>query len=110
MSIVIQDVLDLARLDVNDAGKIRETDSNWLKFANDGIARCLALRPDLNYGNYSTAYVDLGTSSVFPLPIEYRPAIAAYIVARAETADDPFVLEQRADYEMQQYLKNLGLA
>lgn len=106
----MQDVLDLARLDVNDAGKIRELDSNWLKFANNGIAVCLAMRTDLNFGNFSSAYVDLGTSSVFPLPIEYRPAIAAYIVARSQAADDAFVLEQRAEFEMMQYLRHIGMA
>lgn len=106
----MQEVLDLARLDVNDAGKIRDKDADWIKFANDGIARCYALRPDLNYGSYGSAFADLTTASTFPLPIEYRPAIAAYIVARAQTADDPFVLEQRASLSMHEYLRGVGLA
>lgn len=106
----MQDVIDLARLDVNDAGKIRNADSDLIKFANDGVARAYALRPDLAYGLYGTAYVDLTTASTFPLPIEYRQAITAYVVARAETADDSFVLEQRAAMEMALYLKDLGLA
>jgi len=105
----MQDVLDLARLDVNDSAKNRNFDSDWIKFANDGIGLAYALRPDLAFGTYGTAYVDLTTASTFPLPIEYRPAIAAYIVFRSETADDAFVIKARADESLTHYIKGLGL-
>lgn len=109
MSVTVQSVMDLARLDLNDSAKTRNPDSSLIQFANDGIAKTLAIRPDLNYGNYNGTYADLTTASAFPLPLEYRPAIANYIVLRCETADDPFAVEQRAIQGLQMYLKDLGL-
>ena len=109
----MQDVMNLARLDLNDSSTstslYRYPDSDLLKFANDGIARALAIRSDLNFGNYNTQYTDLSVSDVFPLPVEYRPAITAYIVARNQSGDDSFVLEQRAQMEMALYLQELGM-
>ena len=109
MSVSMQSVLDLARLDLNDSEKTRNPDANMLSFANDGIAKALTIRPDLKWGSYATAYTDLSTASDFPLPLEYRPAIANYIVLRCETADDPFAIEQRAMQALKLYLSDLGL-
>lgn len=109
MSVTVQSVMDLARLDLNDADKTRHLDAQVLQFANDGMAKALALRPDLNWGNYGSAFADLTTASAFPLPLEYRPAIANYIVMRCETSDDPFAIEQRAIQALTLYLKDLGV-
>ena len=109
MTVTVQSVLDLARLDLNDADKTRNTDANLLKFANDGLAKTVQLRPDLNYGNYTTAWADLTTASSFPLPLEYRPAIANYIVMRAEASDDAFANEQRAIQGLKMYLADFGM-
>ena len=108
MTVTMQSVLDLARLDINDAAKQRNYDVNMMQFANDGIAKAVVLRPDLNYGNYSTAFADLTTASAFPLPLEYRPAIANYIVLRCETADDEFAIEQRALQGLKLFLGDLA--
>lgn len=109
----VQSVLDLARLDINDSStntaSRRWPDSDLLKFANDGIAKALVMRPDLRFGSYGTAYVDLAATASFPLPLEYRPAIASYVVACNQSGDDQFVLTQRADMEMARYLRNLGM-
>lgn len=119
MSFPMLTVLDLARLDLNDAKIITSTstddtqcrhpDSELIRYANDGIVRATVIRPDLNYGNYSNAYVDLTTASNFPLPIEYRDAIAQYVIGRAETGDDPFAVEQRAIQSLKLYMQGLGL-
>lgn len=109
MAVTMQSVLDLARLDINDSGKTRNSDANMLSFANDGIAKALVIRPDLNWGNYSTAYADLTTSSSFPLPLEYRPAISNYVVMRCESSDDPMAIEQRAVQALKLYLADLGI-
>ena len=107
----MQSVLDLARSDLNDSSKTRNTDAELLSFANDGLAKAVVMRPDLNFGNYGTGtpYVDLTTASTFPLALEYRPAIANYIVFRAEGADDPTSSEQQAIQSLQLYMKDLGL-
>lgn len=113
----MQEVCNLARTDLNDAttdsaGNAvtpRYPDSDLLKFANDGIARAYAMRSDFNFGNYATPFTDLALTDPFPLSNEYRPAIAAYIVARNQSGDDEFVLQQRADKSMQDYIRNLGI-
>lgn len=116
--LTIQTCVDSARLDLGDAttnvvtGSAitpRYPDTDLIRFANDGIAKALVIRPDLNYGNYGTGYVDLVATASFPLPAEYLPAIVAYCVARNQSGDDAFVLEQRAAMEMQLYLHELGI-
>lgn len=105
----VQSVLDLARLDLDDADKTRNSDANLLQFANDGMAKAVVMRPDLKYGSYTTAWADLTTASSFPLPLEYRPAIVNYVVMRAEVADDAFANEQRATQGLKMFLGDLGL-
>jgi hypothetical protein len=118
VTVTVQDCLTAARLDLADAttnivtGSAitpRYPDSDLLKFANDGIATALTMRPDLNFGNYGTAYVDLVATSSFPLPLEYRTAITSYIVFRNQSGDDAFALQGRADQNFAEYLKELGL-
>lgn len=104
----MQSVMDLARLDINDAAKVRNPDANVIKFLNDGIAKVYVLRPDLNWGNYANAYVDLSTAANFPLPLEYRAALVDYIVLRCETSDDPFAVEQRAAQSLVLFMRDLG--
>lgn len=115
----VQEIMDLARLDLNDlaTGTIvpRYAQSDLLKYANDGIARAVRLRPDLRFGSYGTGtgtasdYTDLTTASTFPLDLLYRPAVAAYIVARAEEGDDAFANQAKADQSLIAYMKGLGL-
>lgn len=112
----MQSILDLARFDLSDAKDASGSDSNarnkdvdMLKFANDGLAKAYALRPDLRWENYATAFSDLALTDPFPLSLEYRPAITNYIVTRCESSDDAFVLSQRANQSMVLYFKDLGL-
>lgn len=109
MSATMQSVCDLSRGDMNDANKVRYPDSELIKFANDGIAKALVMRPDLNYGNYTQAYADRLLTDDFPLTLEYRDPIAQYITMRAQTADDEFVNENRATQALKAYLVGLGL-
>lgn len=101
--------MNLARVDINDTSTVRNAEANVLAFANDGIAKAYVIRPDLKYGSFGTAYVDLVATSSFPLPLEYRPAIANYIVMRCEVSDDPFAVEQRAIQALKLYLSDLGI-
>lgn len=119
MSVTMLSVLDLARFDLNDAKAVTSTstsdaacrtkDSELLQFANDGIARAMTIRPDLNFGNYAGTFADLTTASAFPLSLEYRRPIADFIVMNTETGDDPFANEQRAVQAMKLYLSGMGL-
>ncbi len=106
----MQNVMDLAGLDLNDSSKVRHPDSDRLKFANDGVAKVLVMRPDLNFGNYGNEYVDLAAGAASPLSLEYSPAIANYIVMRCEVADDPFANEQRAIQGLKLFMNDIGMA
>lgn len=109
MAVTIQSVMDLARGDLNDADKVRYADAELLKYANDGIARVKVMRPDLNWGNFATAYSDLLVTNDFPFGLEYRQPIADYIVAMAEKSDDPFAVEQRAVQGLKLFITGLGM-
>ena len=116
----VQDVMDLARLDINDLATgttvPRIPQSDLLKYANDGIAKAVRLRPDLRFGSYGTGtgtasdFTDLTTASTFPLDLLYRPAIAAYIVERTQSGDDAYASQAKADQGLVEYMKGLGLA
>lgn len=83
----MQTVLDLARIPLNDAGKMRYSDTNALKFANSAIARAYQIRPDLKFGGYGTAFTALLVGDAFPLPIGYEQAVADYVAGRMNTID-----------------------
>lgn len=104
----MQSVVDLARLDLNDADKVRNLDVDMLGYANDGIARAYAIRPDMRFGSFSSAFSDLALTDNFPLGLEYRKAIADFVVACCETHDDPFALEQRGIQAMKIFMTDLG--
>lgn len=104
----MQSVVDLARLDLNDADKTRNTDANMLSYANDGIARAYAMRPDMRFGSYSTTFSDLALTDNFPLDLQYRKAVADFIVACCETHDDPFALETRGLQAMKIFMSDMG--
>lgn len=99
--------MDLSRKDLNDDAKARYLDVDMLGYVNDGIARTYELRPDLKFGAYGTAYVDLGTASTFPLPIEFRPKIANYVTYRCQTVDDQFVSTGLATQAYTIFIKEL---
>jgi hypothetical protein len=119
MSVTMLSVLDLARFDLNDAKVVTSTstddsacrtpDSELMKYANDGIANALVVRPDLNFGSYAGTFTDLTTASAFPLPMEYRSPIADFIVMCAEKSDDAFAAEQKAIQGLKLYLSGMGL-
>lgn len=104
---LMQDILDLARNDVNDTAQSRYLDSDGIKYANDGIVRAMEIRPDLKFGSYGTAYTDLTTASAFPLPIEFRAKIAHYVVFCWQSTDDEFVNDGTAKMSRDLYVKEL---
>ena len=109
MAYTVQSVLDLARGDLNDDDKIRYSDADLLKNFNDAVALAYSLRPDLRFGNYPTAYTDLAATADCPLAIEYRQALASYIVWGAQSSDDAFVLDERAQKSLREFRSGLGI-
>jgi len=104
----MQSVVDLARLDLNDADKVRNLDADMLMYANDALSRAYAIRPDLKWGNFGAPFVELALTDPFPLDLEYRKAVADFIVACCETHDDAFAVEQRAIQAMKIFMNDMG--
>lgn len=89
MAFTYQSVIDLARIPLNDADKVRVSDATLLSFANQSVLQLLKRRPDLFIGSFSslpTGQAVLGDQ--FPLTAQYVQTVADYITFRAETIDD----------------------
>ena len=100
----LQNVLDLARLPLNDAkdaggsdALCRTPDSELLTYALHGLLQAWRNRGDLFVGNYANPpQITWTAGQTFPLPDEFIQPIADYVTARAESKDDRAVLTGRA--------------
>lgn len=98
MAFTFQQLIDRARIPLNDAAKVRYPDSELLGYGVDAFLLLRRYRPDLFLSNWTlpdwSAYT-VGTT--FPYaPDEYLPIIADYVSARAEFKDDEHVVAERA--------------
>lgn len=103
----MQDVVDLARIDLNDADKVRWADTDLLRHANAALALARGLRPDLHLGGFATPAADRALGDVFPLPLLYQRAAADYIIGRASAVDNDLGDDARAPAYLAQFEKAL---
>lgn len=96
MAYTVQQLLDRARLPLNDPDKVRLTDTELLTYANDAFLRIRKKRPDLFLGMWNILPAELAVTAYFPVSDEYMPIIADYITARAEMKDDEHIGDGRA--------------
>lgn len=99
MSFTVQQLVDRARVPLNDADKDRWTDAQLLVYAQDAYLMIIRNRPDVLLGNFSspTVWSTLALGTTFPYVEDmYMPIIADYITARAEFIDDENAINQRA--------------
>ncbi len=98
MAFTVQNAADDARLTLNDAQKVRYPDTELLTYANMAYQLLRRFRPDFFVGNYSNGALPtlLGLTDTFPVDDMYRPAIADFLIARAESKDDEHIVQQRA--------------
>lgn len=98
MAFTFQNLVDRARVPLNDADKVRYPDSELLNYAVDAYLLLKRYRPDLFLSNWTlTDWSTLALGTTFPVaPDEYLPVIADYVTARAEFKDDENVLAERA--------------
>ena len=92
----MQTVIDLARIPLNDNGKVRYLDTVLLGYANSGIKLLRQKRPDIFFGKYGTPVTDLALSDAFPIDDDYRQPIADYVTARAHSTEDEASLVAKA--------------
>lgn len=103
-----QQILDRARVPLNDADKTRYPDAELLSYLCDGIAEAYALRPDLRFGNYLSAPVTLFQfTDTFPLASQHEVALQHYIVFRGESKDDENVNENREQKSYQLFCSGI---
>ena len=98
MSYTIQQVVDIGRVPLNDAAKTRVTDATMLIYGKQAIHLLLSKRPDLFFGRF-LALPDISAlvlASAFPVDDIIAPAVADYMTARAESANDESIVEERA--------------
>lgn len=84
-----QQVIDLARIPLNDADKARHTDADMLGYLNFGLRALKKTRADLFIGSLKTGHTTLVLADALPTPEEMDQAIADYLTARATLLDDP---------------------
>ena len=92
----MQNIIDRARIPLNDAAKNRYTDTVLLGYANDAILVLRKRRPDLFLGSWSALPSNLAATVALPVDDEYFPMMADYVTGRAELIDDENVDSTRA--------------
>lgn len=98
MAYTMQQVVDMGRIPLNDDAKTRMSDATGLTFAKQALQMLVIKRPDLFFGQY-LAMPDISAlvlGSNFPVEDRIAPAVADFITAKAETANDESIVEQRA--------------
>lgn len=91
-----QEVIDSARVVLQDADKIRYTDAQLLEYANDGVQEGFRIRPDFRLGSYTVAPTTYVVGNTVPFPHFYQMLLKHYVVYRAEFRDDEYSQDGRA--------------
>ena len=104
MPVTVQQVCDRARVFLKDAAKDRYADDDTdptqpslRRFVNDGVIALRANRPDLFIGQFN-ALPDgtLALGANLPLDSMVIPSLVDWLVARAESVEDEYTVDQRA--------------
>ncbi|MES2415093.1 MAG: hypothetical protein V4614_14900 [Pseudomonadota bacterium] len=82
-----QEVIDLARVPLNDADKDRYPDAVLLRFLIAGLRLLQRTRADLFIGSLAVTQPDLGFADELPTPAHVDQSLADYVTARAMTVD-----------------------
>jgi hypothetical protein len=94
-SSTIQDIVDEARVILQDSAETRFTDADLLNLCNLGLSEAYGIRPDLFFDRYGVTWADYVLADIFPLDARYRTAISNYIVSRAELRESDHVDDSR---------------
>jgi hypothetical protein len=92
----MQNVVDIARIPLNDVDKVRYTDPELLGHANGALRLLRLKRPDIFFGQYSTAYADKALGATFPIDDMYIQAVADYATARCHAKEDEATMLEKA--------------
>ena len=107
MSFTNQQVVDLARVPLNDVRKARYSDAVLLGYLNSAVLRAYELRPDLMFGTSYAPTGGLVLAGTFPLPDRFAQTAADYVGGRAELKDEDASTQARAQTLMQLFAAEL---
>lgn len=107
MAFTVQQVLDHARIPLNDVDKDRYTDAMLLSYFVDAVLLCRKMRPDLFMGRWTTTFSTYALTDAFPVDDMYFPLFSDYITGRAETIDDENTENSRAVAFIQNFMMGL---
>lgn len=81
---LIQEVVNIARLDLNDEDKTRHADTQLLRHVQSFVQQAKFSRPDLFLGFFeNTSNYNLVLSEKFPMSDRYVRPCADYVIGRA---------------------------
>ena len=107
MSYIVQQVIDMARIPLNDVDKDRNTDETLLVYFNNAVLICRQKRPDLFLGVLSTEQTPLLATDLVPVNSMYVPIFSNYVSGMAETIDDEHIDNSRAGAFIQSFMMGL---
>lgn len=102
-----QNIIDNARVDLQDVAGTRYTDAQLIGYANDGIQEMYRYRPDFRLGSYTAAVTTYVAADTLPIPDQYRMLLTNYLVFRAEVRDDEYSVDGRAAAFLVRFEKEL---
>lgn len=91
-----QEIVDSARVALQDDAKTRYSDANLLEYAIDGVLEARKIRPDFFIGGYSTVKTNYVLADTVPLPATYAAFLKDFAVFKASIRDDEYAVDGRA--------------
>jgi hypothetical protein len=92
----LQELIDQARIPLNDDAKTRYSDAEMLTYARSGLRTLLSKRPDLFIGQWTLDIEALDETDDFPLDMRVFDPLADYICARSQFKDDEAAVQVTA--------------
>jgi hypothetical protein len=102
-----QNIIDDARVDLQDSAGTRYTTAQLLGYANDGVREMFRMRPDFRLGSYGVAVPTYVVGDNLPIPDNYRMLLTHYLIFRSETRDDEYAVNGRAASFLMRFEKEL---
>jgi hypothetical protein len=85
MATTFQQVINWARLDLNDDDKTRHPDAILIKYANNYVQEAIKMRPDLFFREaINLPSSDFVLTDTFPMTDRYLRSCSDYIIGRAK--------------------------
>jgi hypothetical protein len=97
MARLVSDAVTEVATILNDAGGVRYTPADIIRYTNEGVLQARSLRPDLFVGAYAAPVTQVtAVGNTIPLPDQLFTALCYYIAGRCELRDDEFAVDGRA--------------